>query len=669
VNEICIAINAMTLNISKGFKGGYIFLVVMLLVGAIAKSVYAPFSSILLNDINPMLVTSLLSFGAVIVGLPVFLSGLKKERAIPERHIHKKDTPALLGIIFFDLLGNLLFLIGLTMCVASSASLTKSFVIVATAVIAYIFLKERISKRLWIAIILITLGCITIAAGSLDTLTASPGLLFVLASCICSGFTYAFRKKVADRNPGSIILITNGAIAVICAIIAVIMGGITQDVLACIGGIVLGIITFGLPNILYQLSVRKLDATKCTTIYGLSPFIGAGISFIIFQQIPTIAFFISFILIIPGFYLVIMDREDKDKFKNTTSVAPPVEKYHDIRNYLVSVGFLFQFAGTIGVIISAGKDIFNIPVVSEGLNIAFICLSLVQIAIGCMVIILRRRDLAGIVLLMGGFSTALICISDNNRVIIGVVAVICLLLAVIMFLGKERKKYFFSILFLLAGISSITCVIFESDILQIIMNAIIALYILFLDIGYSGIIPRFPGTKILVEDETTDFSIVGSGVCYIIAAISVLPWMITYLFSSEYVSLNLITNFFIACGILMGIVATMIIFAGKENKFIGVVFLCVTMFLILSGFTTGVVNYIAGIIMFMAGVIVLLRKKSLLLVGLMCILYGISSFTSVLIYGESILVISQFVMQVITFVVATYLAIAVFSQSKKLPLF
>jgi len=649
---------------------GYYFAIILLVIAALCQSLNVPFSALLLEDSSPFMAAGFMALGALIWGLISFGIEKKSPNKVTERKYQRKDFKWIAILCVIAVLGDSLLTFGLTMCQASSAALITSFDIVMTAIIALIILREKIRKRLWMAIVLITLGGITISAGSdLSSLMASPGLILIVGNCVCTGIFYCCLKKLAGISPSKILIIYQ-SFSVICEfILAFAVGEQLPGIKTILLLMLLGMVVYGVSNYLLMIATHTLGAAKCSSVMGLGPFIGSGLSFIVFQEQPSIAFFISFILLIPGFYLVIRDNEDNEKYTDTTASPPPIEKYHDIRNYLVAVGFLLGFATSCGLIISAGKDYLNISASNDGLNIAFVCIALLQIIIGCIVIVLRHRDLAGIVLLILGFSTALVYISNSNSVIIGAMAIMGLLLGFIMFLGKDRKKYFFSIMFFLSAASSLTFVIFDNAIIQTIMNAIIALYMLFLDIGYSGIIPQFPGTKILVEDETTDFSIVGSFVCYIIGAISVLPWMITYLFSPEKVSLDLVTNFFIVSGIVMGIVAIMVIFLGKENKFIGVVFLCVTIFLILSGFTTGVVNYIAGIIMFLTGVLCLFRKKSLLLVGIMCILYGISSFTSVLIYGESILVISQFVMQVITFVVATYLAIAVFSQNKKLPLF
>jgi len=429
-------------------------------------------------------------------------------------------------------------------------------------------------------------------------------------------------------------------------------------------------IVFGLPSVLYQLAARKLDATKCTTIYGLSPFIGAGISFIIFQEMPTLAFFISFILIIPGFYLVIMDREDKAKFKDTIPAPPPVEIYHDVRNYLTAFGFLSILSVEI---ISCLSSIYYVisGEVSGISTVAGFCIAIAQIVTGSILIILKRRNLTGMTMLLFGFTTLIIVLSLSETsfgYFLGVISILEFIMAGLVLFAKEKKKYCFFILFLLQGINLALYNILDGELSFMITCGILSAFLLILIFGATGLLPRFSLTKILAEDESLDFVKTGSAICYIIIALSILPWMGTYIFGTEIVPLEFAGNFSIGCGIIVGIVALLQLFVAK-NRFICIIFFGVMLSMILAGSTTAITNYVAGFVMLLAGLFCLLRKKSYLLVGLLCILYGISSFASIIIHGESVLIISQFLMHTITFGLAIYLAIAVFSQNKKLPLF
>ncbi|MEG2059134.1 MAG: EamA family transporter, partial [Lachnospiraceae bacterium] len=76
-------------------------------------------------------------------------------------------------------------MIGLSMTTAANASLLNNFEIVATGVIALFIFKESISKRLWFAIVLVTISSILLSIEDVSSFSFSYGSIFVLLACIC----------------------------------------------------------------------------------------------------------------------------------------------------------------------------------------------------------------------------------------------------------------------------------------------------------------------------------------------------------------------------------------------------------------------------------------------------------------------------------------------------
>lgn len=65
----------------------------------------------------------------------------------------------------------------------------------------------------------------------------------------------------------------------------------------------LGFITYGLSILFYIYAQRYLGAARTSTFYAISPFIGAGLSLIIFQEIPTPVFLIALAIMLIGTFL------------------------------------------------------------------------------------------------------------------------------------------------------------------------------------------------------------------------------------------------------------------------------------------------------------------------------------------------------------------------------
>lgn len=66
--------------------------------------------------------------------------------------------------------------------------------------------------------------------------------------------------------------------------------------------LILGFIAYGLSIYFYIYAQRDLGAAKTSTYYAVSPFIGTGLSLVIFNEIPSIVFIIALIIMAVGTY-------------------------------------------------------------------------------------------------------------------------------------------------------------------------------------------------------------------------------------------------------------------------------------------------------------------------------------------------------------------------------
>ena len=126
----------------------------------LAAGLYAiniPLSKLLLNYVEPTMMASYLYLGAGLgIGI-VFLITRKKTNNASEK-ITKKDMPYVVGMIVLDILAPIFLMFGLLDSASSNASLLNNFEIVCTSLIALFVFKEVISKRMWLAISLITIS-------------------------------------------------------------------------------------------------------------------------------------------------------------------------------------------------------------------------------------------------------------------------------------------------------------------------------------------------------------------------------------------------------------------------------------------------------------------------------------------------------------------------------
>ena len=99
------------------------------------------------------------------------------------------------------------------------------FAILATSLIALIIFKEVISRKLWFAIVLVTIASIILSFEGNGAFTFNKGSLLVLGACVCWGFENNCTKMISNKSSEEIVVIKgifSGLGSVIIALIIVI---------------------------------------------------------------------------------------------------------------------------------------------------------------------------------------------------------------------------------------------------------------------------------------------------------------------------------------------------------------------------------------------------------------------------------------------------------------
>ena len=187
------------------------------LTAAVFYAVNIPFSKILLKDIQPVFMASLLYLGA---GIGIFLLSIVKSDAGDK--LSKDDLPYVIGMILLDIAAPVLLMMGINYGTSSNASLLGNFEIAATTIIALLLFREAVSRTLWIAIILITISGIILTFEGTESLSFSYGSLFVLMAATCWGFENNCTRRISSKSAYEIVTlkgIFSGAGSLIIALV------------------------------------------------------------------------------------------------------------------------------------------------------------------------------------------------------------------------------------------------------------------------------------------------------------------------------------------------------------------------------------------------------------------------------------------------------------------
>lgn len=281
---------------------------------AIAAAVFyalnAPFAKVLLTDIDSSILAGLLYVGTG-VGMAL-MSGV---RAMAGKHdgesFKRSDAPLLIGMVVLDIAAPLLLIAGLSQTSAGTVSLLNNFEIVVTALFARLLFQERIPRRLWGGIVVITVACIVLSLSDIGNLTLSPGALLVLAACACWGLENNCTSRLSTRNTLHVVTIKGLGSGTGALMVGFMLGGALPSLPLIIGACVLGFLSYGMSLVFYISAQRGLGAARTSAYYALAPFIGVVIAWVVFGEAPSTLFLAALALMAVGTWLSLPKRAEK----------------------------------------------------------------------------------------------------------------------------------------------------------------------------------------------------------------------------------------------------------------------------------------------------------------------------------------------------------------------
>lgn len=277
--------------------------IVWALLAAALYAISSPVSKALLDDVSPTMMAALLYLGA---GLGMLLLGLVRRRAglgESERRLTRSDLPYTVGMIALDIAAPICLMAGLASTTSANASLLNNFEIVATSLIALLVFGEAISRRLWLAIGLITLSSLILSFEDASSLSFSSGSLLVLAACVCWGFENNCTRMMSQSDPLEIVVLKGFGSGLGSLAIAFAAGESIPAPPYVLGALLLGFLAYGLSIFFYVYAQRQLGAAKTSAYYAIAPFIGAGLSLVLFCTWPEPAFWVALAIMAAGAYL------------------------------------------------------------------------------------------------------------------------------------------------------------------------------------------------------------------------------------------------------------------------------------------------------------------------------------------------------------------------------
>jgi len=281
------------------------------LLAAVLFGASAPLSKLLLESVDPLPLAGLLYLGAgAALGLLLIVSKAIG-RGDTEARLEWRDARWLIGAILAGgVAGPILLLLGLQRTPAATAALLLNFEVVATGLLALALFREAVGRRVWAAIAAVAVGGALLSVNPSAGWGISLGAVLILGACIAWGFDNNFTGRISLKDPKRIVAIKGLSAGAFSMFLAIGLGRPMPESSLVLYALLLGAVSYGASIALFVQSLRRVGAARTGALFGMAPFVGVGLSLIIFRQMPQWTFFLALPLMILAAILLSREKHE-----------------------------------------------------------------------------------------------------------------------------------------------------------------------------------------------------------------------------------------------------------------------------------------------------------------------------------------------------------------------
>jgi drug/metabolite transporter (DMT)-like permease len=269
----------------------------------------APFAKVLLQQISPPLLAALLNIGAALGLFMVFgWQRFQNTKTVINFPQGREWFWFLSTVVLGGVAAPILFIYGVDHSSAAAASLMLSFEGIATAAIAWVVFKERFHWLLAVAIAIILTGTIILNSSGAGQLSNPFATLAILTATLCWAMDNNLTRHISHRDPVMIALGKNLVAALVNGTIAISLGSNFPPLPWLFFACTLGVFSYGLSFTFLIMALRLLGASRTGAYFAITPFVGAGLSILLFREVLTLNFIIAALLIAVGVGLCIYEQ-------------------------------------------------------------------------------------------------------------------------------------------------------------------------------------------------------------------------------------------------------------------------------------------------------------------------------------------------------------------------
>ncbi len=277
------------------------------IVAAALYAINVPFSKMLLGYVAPTMMAAFLYLGAGLGMLAYHMISKAAGKAAPTEPLTRKELPYTVAMVILDIIAPILLMFGIRSSHAANVSLINNFEIVATSLLALFLFKEVISRRLWIAIAMVTVASVILSFEGSGAFQFNSGSLLVFGACLCWGLENNCTKMISNKSSIEIVVIKGIFSGLGSLIVALAIGEDIPSVGWILCALLLGFVAYGLSIRFYIMAQKDLGAAKTSAYYSIAPFLGVTFGMLILGERPALQFYVALAVMIVSTYFMIKD--------------------------------------------------------------------------------------------------------------------------------------------------------------------------------------------------------------------------------------------------------------------------------------------------------------------------------------------------------------------------
>ena len=263
----------------------------------------APLSKLIVATMDPIALAGVLYLGAFVAVSVGRLLGVT--RGLKSRPLRRSDAPYVLTMITVGgVLAPVLLMFGIRAASGFTASLLLNLEGVTTALIAWMFFRERVSRAVWGAVVLMTTTGVLLTGVTTGGISSMVGSLLIVGAAIGWGVDNNVSARLSRCDPLVLVSI-KGLVAGLFSLGLswVTRGGLPAPV-SLLAGLGVGCVSYGVSLVLFILSLKAMGAARTGAFFAVGPLAGALLSLAVFRSSFTWAMAVALVLTAASIALV-----------------------------------------------------------------------------------------------------------------------------------------------------------------------------------------------------------------------------------------------------------------------------------------------------------------------------------------------------------------------------